>query len=70
VQPLFANGQIYAPARDWSELVIDEMKAVTGQLGAASVKQLRDLTIRHAGAIGFRPSAPCSKVHGNVDGNI
>jgi predicted phage terminase large subunit-like protein len=25
VQPLFANGQIYAPARDWSELVIEEM---------------------------------------------
>jgi predicted phage terminase large subunit-like protein len=25
VQPLFANGQIYAPARDWSDLVITEM---------------------------------------------
>jgi hypothetical protein len=57
VQPLFANGQIYAPARDWSELVIDEMKAAAGQLGTASLKQLRSLTIRHAGAIDFRPSA-------------
>src|SRR6516165_1280222 len=35
------------------DLMIDEMKAVVGQLGAASLKQLRDLTIRHAGAINF-----------------
>jgi len=35
------------------DLMIDEMKAAVGQLGAASLKQLRDLTIRHAGAINF-----------------
>jgi hypothetical protein len=37
--------------------MIEEMKAVAGQLGTASLKQLRNLTIRHAGAIDFRPSA-------------
>ena len=25
VQPIFSNEQVYAPARDWSELVITEM---------------------------------------------
>ena len=34
-------------------LMIDEMKAVVGQLGAASLNELRHLTIRHIGAVGF-----------------
>jgi len=44
------------------DLVIDEMKAVVGQLGAASLNQLRSLTIRHAGAINF--GAPARGVEG------
>jgi predicted phage terminase large subunit-like protein len=55
VQPLFANGQIYAPARDWSELVIEEMKSAIGQLGARRLNDLRKLDIRHDNALSFEP---------------
>jgi hypothetical protein len=36
-------------------LLIDEMKAAVGQLGAASLKALGSLKIRHEGAIDFEP---------------
>jgi (S)-mandelate dehydrogenase len=35
------------------DLMIEEMRSAAGQLGALSVKQLRGLTIRHAGAFDF-----------------
>jgi L-lactate dehydrogenase (cytochrome) len=37
------------------DLMIDEMRAATGQVGAASLNALRSLEIRHPGAIDFDP---------------
>jgi hypothetical protein len=34
-------------------LMIDEMRSAAGQLGAASIKALQSLEIRHVGAIDF-----------------
>jgi len=45
---LGAEGPLYV-----IDLMIDEMKAVVGQLGAATLNELRHLTIRHIGAVGF-----------------
>jgi hypothetical protein len=37
------------------EVMIDEMRAATGQLGALSLNQLKRLIIRHARAFDFGP---------------
>ena len=37
------------------EVMIDEMKSATGQVGAKSLKELTNITILHKGAIEFAP---------------
>ena len=37
------------------DVMIDELRAVSGQLGATSLNQLRNITIRHEGALAFEP---------------
>jgi hypothetical protein len=39
------------------KVLIDEMRATVGQVGATSPKQLRKITIRHRGALEFDPQS-------------
>jgi L-lactate dehydrogenase (cytochrome) len=41
------------------DLMIDEMRAVAGQVGARSLKELRSLKVRHPGALHLSPASGC-----------
>src|SRR5262249_1071253 len=48
------------------DLMIDEMKSATGQLGALSLNQFRKLTIRHPGVFCFEAEQEAKTFWGNI----